>query len=406
MASHNSNDFSSPQEAIEGYLEALLEDVADYDESEEELTQEESPFASADVVAAANPITEEPIAEVVTPVIEESQPDPVQTEPVIASEPEMLTRVFAPSGEEQYSVQPKTQTSSDFERPVEVAYQEAPSVVMPELQIAEEVIEPVVETITETVTETFVATPEPEHKVAEPVIEFEVAEPVVDVQVEAEISEPEVAFVEPEVATEEALLEQVMLDEPVVDVRIEENIETEIEEEVKLQPRDNEGWTEGRPNWAQERFECLLFVVKGLKLAVPLAELGGIHKQEKEPTPLFGQPGWFLGILRNNRMNIGLVDTAQWVMPEYINGDHNTDYRFAIHIHNSEWGLACDEVAEAISLDPSEVKWRTKLGRRPWLAGTVVDHMCALIDVAAFARLLDSDKVPVDLQALDAEDEE
>jgi purine-binding chemotaxis protein CheW len=31
--------------------------------------------------------------------------------------------------------------------------------------------------------------------------------------------------------------------------------------------------------------------------------------------------------------------------------------------------------------------------------------MCALIDVAAFARLLDSDKVPVDLQALDTGDE-
>ena len=254
---------------------------------------------------------------------------------------------------------------------------------------------------------------EPEPEVAEPVVETVVAEPepVIDTPEPAvveEIDEPivETSVAEPEVVTEEAFVEQVILDEPVSNTLIDENIETEVEEEVKLQPQENEGWTDGRPNWAQGRFECLLFVVKGLKLAVPLAELGGIHKQEKEPTPLFGQPGWFLGILRNNRMNIGLVDTAQWVMPEYIDGDHNTDYRFAIHIHNSEWGLACDEVAEAISLDPNEVKWRTKLGRRPWLAGTVVDHMCALIDVAAFARLLDSDKVPVDLQALNADGDE
>ncbi len=360
MAQHNSNDFSSPQEAIEGYLDALLQEVVDYDEPEEELvsgtgTVPDKSSNSSSEALFAEPISDSALGE---------------------------TRVFSPSGQEddreKFQAQRQIKSKPDVKHSIEVAFKETPAVVMPELQVAEPEVE----------TEVFFE----EETFEEEVVEEYIAEP--------EIAEPEVVA-----AVEEVELQQVVIDEPVVDTVIEENTETLVEEEVKLQPQENEGWTNNRPNWAQERFECLLFVVKGLKLAVPLAELGGIHKQEKVPTPLFGQPSWFLGILRNNRMNIGLVDTAQWVMPEYINGDHSTDYRFAIHIHNSEWGLACDEVAEAISLDPEEVKWRTKLGRRPWLAGTVVDHMCALIDVAAFARLLDSDKVPVDLQALDADDE-
>src|SRR5690554_1912731 len=51
----------------------------------------------------------------------------------------------------------------------------------------------------------------------------------------------------------------------------------------------DDGWLEnGRPYWAQERFECLLFSVAGLKLAVPLVCLGGIHAiQERDKiTPL------------------------------------------------------------------------------------------------------------------------
>src|SRR5690606_15264011 len=54
----------------------------------------------------------------------------------------------------------------------------------------------------------------------------------------------------------------------------------------------------GRPEWAQQRFECLLFSVAGLKLAVPLVCLGGIHAVQNadELTPLPGMPDWFVGL--------------------------------------------------------------------------------------------------------------
>ena len=55
---------------------------------------------------------------------------------------------------------------------------------------------------------------------------------------------------------------------------------------------------DGQPSWAEEPFECLLFDVAGLTLAVPLGCLGTIYPlHDQELTPLFGQPDWFLGIL-------------------------------------------------------------------------------------------------------------
>lgn len=150
-------------------------------------------------------------------------------------------------------------------------------------------------------------------------------------------------------------------------------------------------WLEnGRPEWAQGRFECLIFTVAGLKLAVPLVSLGAIHTIDQELTPLVGRPKWFLGLLPVGEKNIRVVDSALWIMPERYNEGVKDGYRFVIRLDNSDWGMACDSVAQSFSIAPEEVRWRTDRGKRPWLAGTVIDHMCALMDVAAVAHLLDT----------------
>ena len=142
--------------------------------------------------------------------------------------------------------------------------------------------------------------------------------------------------------------------------------------------------------WAQSRFECLLFNVGGLKMAVPLVELGGIQKADYEKvTKIFGQPEWFIGVSSVNDLRIRTVDTARWVMPNHYKGELHDSFKFVIQLDRSNWGLACEDVAEAISLEPSEVKWRSDRSKRPWLAGTVINHMCAILDVQGFIELLD-----------------
>lgn len=147
-------------------------------------------------------------------------------------------------------------------------------------------------------------------------------------------------------------------------------------------------WTE-RPSWADEPFECLLFDVAGLTLAVPLICLGSIYPLAgQELTPLFGQPDWFLGILPSPAGNLKVIDTARWVMPERYRDECREGLQYVISIEGYEWGLAVHQVSRSIRLDPREVKWRSQRTQRPWLAGTVIEHMCALLDVSALAELI------------------
>lgn len=146
-----------------------------------------------------------------------------------------------------------------------------------------------------------------------------------------------------------------------------------------------------QPEWGSEPFECLLFDVAGLTLAVPLISLGSIYPLEgQELTPLFGQPDWFLGILPCQAGNLKVLDTARWVMGERYRDDFRDGLQYVISVQGYEWGLAVHSVSRSIRLDPREVKWRTQRTQRPWLAGTVIDHMCALLDVAALAELISS----------------
>ncbi|OPG82557.1 chemotaxis protein CheW [Stutzerimonas stutzeri] len=151
---------------------------------------------------------------------------------------------------------------------------------------------------------------------------------------------------------------------------------------------------QAHPDWGDEPFECLLFDVAGLTLAVPLVCLGSIYPLAgQELTPLFGQPSWFLGVLPSQAGNLKVLDTARWVMPDRYRDDFREGLQYVISVQGYEWGLAVHQVSRSIRLDPSEVKWRTQRHQRPWLAGTVIEHMCALVDVTALAELIASGAV-------------
>ncbi|WGK60469.1 chemotaxis protein CheW [Halopseudomonas sp. SMJS2] len=146
------------------------------------------------------------------------------------------------------------------------------------------------------------------------------------------------------------------------------------------------------PAWREAPFEALLFDVGGLTLAVPLISLGSIHSLDGPITPLFGQPDWFLGLLPTQAGNLKVLDTARWIMPERYAPELRDALRFVISVQGHEWGMAVHGVSQSIHLDPAQVKWRSGQGKRPWLAGTVIDQMCALVDVEALAELITAGK--------------
>jgi purine-binding chemotaxis protein CheW len=180
-----------------------------------------------------------------------------------------------------------------------------------------------------------------------------------------------------------------VLQQPELEISISEELSTEPVAEVE--PVKVTQWLEnGRPSWAQSRFECLLFNVGGLMLAVPLVELGTIYPLEADLTPIFGQVDWFMGLLTVKDGNLRTVDTAKLVMPERYDESMKEQFNYVISINEMDWGLAVDSVSTAIILEPDEVRWRSQRSKRPWLAGTVVEHMCALIDVSQLAVMLEA----------------
>ncbi len=147
------------------------------------------------------------------------------------------------------------------------------------------------------------------------------------------------------------------------------------------------------PEWAQGQFQCLMFQVAGLTLALPLAKLYGVLPWDAEAvTELPNHQPWFLGLRTHLDHKVKLIDVANVVLPvERRAGLPAVDsgrLGKIILIDEGRWGLACDDVAEVITLSSSDVKWRSQAGSRPWLAGTVIEQMCVLIDTEAFAAML------------------
>jgi len=137
-------------------------------------------------------------------------------------------------------------------------------------------------------------------------------------------------------------------------------------------------------------FQAMFFDVAGLMIAVPLIELGGIHKVHKTNS-LMGKPDWFKGVMLHRDEKINVVDTARWVMPEKCDEQliNSLNYQYVIMLNESHWGLMAEHLVDTVTLTQDEVKWLDSSSKRPWLAGLVKEKMCALLDVNALIKLLD-----------------
>lgn len=174
-------------------------------------------------------------------------------------------------------------------------------------------------------------------------------------------------------------------------VELEQPVATEVVQQA-VAPAVVPVVEEGPPEWGRETFQALLFKVGGLTLAVPLIELSGVQEWHPDRvTPLPGHVPWYLGLTLYRDRNVPVVDTAQLVMPEDRMSNlapWQERLHHVVFIGDGGWGLACDELAQVITLRSDEVRWRSSRTKRRWLAGTVIAHMCALLDPPVFADVL------------------
>jgi len=219
--------------------------------------------------------------------------------------------------------------------------------------------------------------------VVAPVVKVAIAPPV--------IAAPKATFVADPNEIQEWVIETA---EPVVETQLAVEAITTTENFTQHYQIPGLEWMpNGLPQWAQSRFDVLLFKVSGLTLAVPLISLGQIQPLTDDLTPLFGQADWFMGLQPTPQGKIRTVNTAKFVMPERYDENFVKNAKYVVSINGVPWGLAVDSVNQPISLMPDEVKWRTDRSKRPWLAGTVKEHMCALLDIPRIGQILiDADK--------------
>ena len=193
-------------------------------------------------------------------------------------------------------------------------------------------------------------------------------ETVDEISIEVEVAEAETVIVEP-------------IEEPVVETVVE-IIEQPVAESGSIVPE-----------WGTEAFQCLLFKVAGLTLAVPLIKLKSVMPWTDKIVETPNQTEWYLGLVQNHGTNVKVIDTALMVLPENRRTllSETLDERFShiLLVNDGQWGLACESIGDVIWLTTDKVKWRKTKINRPWLAGTALDYLCALMDTDAFAVMLD-----------------
>jgi len=363
---------------------SAAEDVVQSDEAveaeseepaEEELAvSEEELAASEDEVPADEEVAVED--ETVEASADDAEPE-VQEE--VVAEPEDVA-VEAESSEVEVQAEgaaDEIDYAADDYVPEDTTPQSEVHELQPQLQTVEEKSEPL---------------PFAEHKSLESLLES-----VPKTQVETEVAVETAVQTETEIQTETA-----------VETVVEEQTEVEqatasdavVAEENVAQAEQEQTNDEAPYNWTNiempDEFQVLFFLVKGIRFAVPLVNLGGIFQCDKV-TPLFGKPDWFQGIadIRGRKMNV--VDTLKWVKSDAPQSDK---YEYMITLDKTLWSIGCDVLEGNRILNKENITWRQTAGNRPWLAGIVKKEMCALLHVKALIKMFENG---VNLKDLDAQ---
>lgn len=138
-------------------------------------------------------------------------------------------------------------------------------------------------------------------------------------------------------------------------------------------------------DWKLSTFQALLIEVQGLQLAIPEHQLQSIQLKPKLSIKMNNnEPEWFIG----SKQQLKIVDTAKIILPpEYQEKHNNSD--FIIVISDGKWALDCNKINNVITLSPESVRWRQQAGNRPWLAATIVEHKCGILNIDALVEQLE-----------------
>ena len=121
--------------------------------------------------------------------------------------------------------------------------------------------------------------------------------------------------------------------------------------------------------------KCFVFIVAGLKLALPLARVTQIVDFSECRSAAAGS--LLLGELVQNGHTVPVLDSARIMLPDRA---LTPSYQWLVIIDHGSYALACDSVEPNMDVAHDAVRWRTHFTKRRWLAGTLMQQRCALLD--------------------------
>ena len=137
-------------------------------------------------------------------------------------------------------------------------------------------------------------------------------------------------------------------------------------------------------------FQALLFDINGLQLAIRTEDIKAILPwpetplEQSQETPDNQAIMGFYNLVPNQ---IKVINTAYIILP--IQHRHNIMIpSFMIVVGEGNWALSCHKINTIITLSPEDIRWRKKIGARPWLAGTSIEKNCSIVNLTGLVNLL------------------
>lgn len=136
------------------------------------------------------------------------------------------------------------------------------------------------------------------------------------------------------------------------------------------------------PGWAEGGFRVLLFRIGDFRFAMPLVLMRGVFESPDRLTRVPAQPAWHLGLVRHRGQSVVVADfgllmglQARCSAPGYL-----------LLVGDGQGAIACDEIEDAVEVDPHTVRWARATVGKAWLVGLMTQQMCCLLDADAVAE--------------------
>lgn len=131
-----------------------------------------------------------------------------------------------------------------------------------------------------------------------------------------------------------------------------------------------------------------VFDMGGLMVAVPAGRVAELSALPALAAPT-NDPNWLRATLPASGEK-AIVDVAQLVLPSDLAPGHvPLEERCGelLTLDDGGWGIAIEGEIQEQTLDSDTICWRGPQGKRLWLAGTIADKRCVLLDLDNIRRL-------------------